>query len=425
MPSTTSGKETQGTTSGISPRPTPPPSPQPPPTPQPQHYIIDVAEKYGNITFDTLVKANKEGIAALKMHDYVTIKISAGTHVIDMTDDLFTVQGVQAKGELAVEGAGMNKTILLLNQRMNNMIKGKQFKNLAWRDLTFSHTTGQTTKGQVLAVGKKTMTIQVPIGFPSPRDILQYRYPRLRPSQGLYLLAYSTIAPGSPLTPIKITKYNDINHTVHTNLPTYNEHLPYLCSESSQPKVNGSSYVCDAVKDLGQNRWQFTLNPSQWDVVRPLYEKAVGNADVVVGIKAKRGGQAYALSDGDGVAFERVRWCGHSRGIIQDTTNVLFNGTNVSPMPPPVPGQGGYATATNGGGPQFKSCTVTVVGHKSQSSGDDSLAFFNIVTGSVTGCVINDGWGAGILLSNVSSAFVKNCHSNTVRRSPIYYPDKV
>lgn len=64
--------------------------------------------------------------------------------MIDMTDDLFVVDNVEAKGELAVEGAGMNKTILLLTQRMNNMIKGKHFKNLAWRDLTFSHTTGQT-----------------------------------------------------------------------------------------------------------------------------------------------------------------------------------------------------------------------------------------------------------------------------------------
>jgi hypothetical protein len=387
---------------------------------QAQPYVIDVAKKYGEVTFDTLVKANKEGIDALQTHDYVTIKISEGNHVIDMTDDLFAVDNAVASGEFAVEGAGMNKTILLLNQRMNNMIKGKNFKNLAWRDLTFSHTTGQTTKGRVLAVGKNTMTLEVPDGFPSPQEILQYRYPRLRPTQGLYLLQYSTATPGSPLIPVKITNYTDVNHTVHKNLPKYNEHLPYLCSTAKMPSVNGSSYVCDLVKDLGQNRWQFTLNTNQWQLLRPLYKKAIGNPDVVVGIKAKRGGQAYALSRGDGLTFERVRWQGHSRGIVQETTNVLFNGTDVSPMTPPVPGQG-YTTATNGGGPQIKGCTaVTFVGHSSQSSGDDSLAFFNIMSGSVTGCVINDGWGAGILVSNVSSTF--KVHSNIVRRTPIYYP---
>ena len=91
-------------------------------------------------------------------------------------------------------------------------------------------------------------------------------------------------------------------------------------------------------------------------------------------------------------------------------------------MPPPVLGEG-YATATNGGGPQVKqSSDVVVVNHTSQSSGDDSLAFFGIQSGLVTGCNINDGWGAGILLSNNSKDF--RVFGNIVRRAPIYFPDK-
>lgn len=61
--------------------------------------------------------------------------------------------------------------------------------------------------------------------------------------------------------------------------------------------------------------------------------------------------------------------------------------------------------------------------HKSQSSGDDSLAFFGVTSGSVTGCVINDGWGAGMLPSNLSAAF--HVQGNTIRRTPIYFPDKI
>lgn len=92
-------------------------------------------------------------------------------------------------------------------------------------------------------------------------------------------------------------------------------------------------------------------------------------------------------------------------------------------MAPPVSGEG-FTTATNGGGPQVKgSSGVVVVNHTSQSSGDDSLAFFGIQSGLVTGCDINDGWGAGILLSNNSKAF--RVYSNTVRRTPIYFPDKI
>ena len=92
-------------------------------------------------------------------------------------------------------------------------------------------------------------------------------------------------------------------------------------------------------------------------------------------------------------------------------------------MPPPAPGGLPYTTATNGGGPQIKaSRNVLVLGHTSQSSGDDSLAFFGIESGMVTTCVINDGWGAGMLLSNLSAGF--SVRGNTVRRTPIYYPDK-
>ena len=67
--------------------------------------------------------------------------------------------------------------------------------------------------------------LEVPDGFPSPQDILQYRYPRLRPAQGLYLLQYSTAHPGSDLTPIKLTNYADVNHTVHKELVSHLDKL--------------------------------------------------------------------------------------------------------------------------------------------------------------------------------------------------------
>ena len=156
---------------------------------EPQEYfVIDVAARYGTISFETILEAHRAGLAALGSHDFVKLHISEGTHTINMSDDLFVVDGVQAAGEYAVEGAGMHRTVLLLDQGMHNMIKGDSFRNVAWRDLTFSHTAGQTTKGTVVATDDSSLTVDVPVGFPTPAAILEQRYPRLRPDQGLYML---------------------------------------------------------------------------------------------------------------------------------------------------------------------------------------------------------------------------------------------
>lgn len=112
------------------------------------------------------------------------------------------------------------------------------------------------------------------------------------------LLRYSTAPPGSAITPIKLTQFgNAINNTVHGMLPSYNAHLPYRCSLNSTPAVNVSvsGYTCDAVVHLGGNRWKFTLRSDAWAVQRAFYQQTIGNKDIVIGIKAKRGGQAYAL----------------------------------------------------------------------------------------------------------------------------------
>lgn len=110
---------------------------------------------------------------------------------------------------------------------------------------------------------------------------------------------YSTAPPGSSVTPIKMTEFGDsINNTVHGMLPSYNAHLPYRCSLNSTPAVNMSvsGYICDAVVHLGENRWKFTLRSDAWVAQRAFYQQAIGNKNIVIGIKAKRGGQAYALS---------------------------------------------------------------------------------------------------------------------------------
>ena len=118
------------------------------------------------------------------------------------------------------------------------------------------------------------------------------------------------------------------------------------------------------------------------------------------------------------IAFISVRWVGHSRGIIEGCDNVVFRHTRVdreasiSGLP--------LALATPGGGPQINTASnLTILNHSSVGTGDDSLGLFNIASGSVRGCHIRDSFARGILLNNVSKAFVVG-EDNDVLRCPIY-----
>ena len=42
------------------------------------------------------------------------------------------------------------------------------------------------------------------------------------------------------------------------------------------------------------------------------------------------------MQGGDDVAFVNVRWLGHSRGAIIDTSSVLLRNTRVDRLPPPA-----------------------------------------------------------------------------------------
>jgi hypothetical protein len=88
----------------------------------------------------------------------------------------------------------------------------------------------------------------------------------------------------------------------------------------------------------------------------------------------------------------------------------------------------GQALASNGGGPQIRGNrgfggvhNITIVNHTSEGTGDDSLGLFGILSGSVSGCHIADGYARGILLASVSDKFAENVRSggNVVTRCPI------
>lgn len=139
-----------------------------------------------------------------------------------------------------------------------------------------------------------------------------------------------------------------------------------------------------------------------------------------MGVKIKHGGQAFNLRNGHDISFESVRWFGHSRGILQDCTDVVLKHTRVERDPSLTNVQ---AMATPGGGPQVNTCNnLTVFNHTAVGTGDDSLGLFHIASGSVSGCHIRDSFARGILLCNVSDAFFARVTDNVVLRCPIWRP---
>ena len=78
--------------------------------------------------------------------------------------------------------------------------------------------------------------------------------------------------------------------------------------------------------------------------------------------------------------------------------------------------------ASNAGGPQILGDTqpvynITIVNHTSTATGDDALALFNVKSGLVTGCHIEDAFGRGIL---VCSSGTVRLSANTLVRNPLF-----
>jgi len=116
---------------------------------------------------------------------------------------------------------------------------------------------------------------------------------------------------------------------------------------------------CPAIQDLGGGRWRLQVH---WDSCGGCdtkevhrYRSSIGDGTTVVAVKVKHGGQAFAMFQGDDLAFERVRWTHHSRGIIQNTNNVRFLDTVVERY------RADAAIGTPGGGPQVYVCACLCV----------------------------------------------------------------
>ena len=370
-----------------------------------------------------------------------TVRFAAGVHEIDMGSvDGGALLNVTAcatppgsRGRLSIAGFGMDRTRLVLETRGQTVLEGKGgWSNLTVRDLTFSRPRLTTTQGRVVAATETHLMLSITATaasrLPPVGALFVDRIGRLQPEQGLYLRRFRLPPPAATAavgnTPQLITDAS--NGTAWP--PVLNAQVHFACGGDGEtcPDVQAVP-APNASANASASLWRLRI-PAWPAGERARYAAAALDATQVVAVKVKHGGQAYYLRDGGpgGLAFQRVRWLRHSRGVIINTSNVLFRDTRVE-----HDAGGGVALATPGGGPQITAApggtatsvavhNVTVHNHTSVGTGDDALGLFGIASGSVRGCNIRDSFARGILLSNCSDAFVNNVQSNVVLRCPVY-----
>ena len=189
-------------------------------------------------------------------------------------------------------------------------MKGHAFSRLSIQDLTFTRAAQTTTQGTVVAVqqgeGPGNLTLDIAEGFPSIDALLVMREGRLRKEQGLYLRLYRA----APRGPQLITNWN--GYTNISKAPP-NGQVHFTCGGDPD------DWTCPNIVHLGGQRWSLQISKMRMEGELAEYEKAIGDQSIIVGVKVKHGGQTFELGSGDDIAFLRVRWVDHSRGVIAST----------------------------------------------------------------------------------------------------------
>eukprot|EP00039_Didymoeca_costata_P003521 m.68179 g.68179 ORF g.68179 m.68179 type:complete len:400 (-) comp11946_c0_seq4:16-1215(-) len=365
---------------------------------------IDVETKFG-ISQNGIAQAinhSKTLLAGSARGFIVELYFKQGEYHINMSDVLMRMDDVGATGQgsLLFQGAGMYSTIFILNtNNIYNVIDGRNTYRVTWRDMTFDRYALTTTQGSVYHTGPDYIVLSIQDGFPNPNDLNNSKSSRLRPGQGQWLRRYNNT---DPLHPEIITD-NRSNHIWPelANLQVEFANVTRFIPELSQPKQN-------------LNLWRFNI-PTHF---LPLLQDYTKNQQV--GVKYKHGGQAFNVNSGDSITFERIRWRGHSRGDLRKVNNVKFLSCVVEKHDP-IDGVASFL-ATPGGGPQIGNCqdeyvyNVTFYNHSSDSTGDDSIALFNVKGANVSNNYIKDSFCRGILLA--SSIGVTQ--ENTLIRCPLW-----
>jgi len=177
--------------------------------------------------------------------------------------------------------------------------------------------------------------------------------------------------------------------------------------QTNNSQIAWADAVC-----LGGRRWRIALKKRHF---QPPYSEGD-----LIGIKSKKGGQAYWFYCGADILFRDVKWTHKTRGVFRGGFNKVRFENCITERAPPINGQT-PCLAAPGGGPQIgQPHDLRTDGHVVKSCrfgalGDDAVAFFN-AAGEIRDCNISDAFARGILLYKSPDAILTN---NTVLRCPV------
>lgn len=291
-------------------------------------------------------------------------------------------------------GDGMDATVLGFDGTLPTLY-ARPVTRVTIRDIHFTRNSFTVSQGTVVSANTTLVVLDIDRAYPSPAAIFDSDS-----SSGRYLRRYtdSLVDPHIVVDPAN-------NGTVWP--PTMNVQWPW--HHASQ--VGGEA----------SRRWALQVSPIRGaSVFRP------GDR---VGIKSKHQQNSFFFDGGQDVAFLRVRWSLHSRGVARGGIHdILVDSCVVERPPKPEGAEVEPMLATPGGGPQLGqpndpvTRNVTVRNHTSVATGDDSVALFRVEEGLVEGCRIRDSFARGVLVCGPPNDVV--VRDSVLVRNPVFNTSK-
>ena len=340
----------------------------------------------------SIIKARK--IFKQAPNTTVIIKFPAGKFILGNQDSSRSEGGITLRnispgpeGRLIFQGAGISpshNTTLVYFNGWQDYIFAHNIHHVMFKDLIFARNKYTISQGAIQQVDRQnhTLSIKLEKGYPTPDQLFNKHS-----SQGRFLRLYSAT---NPLKPTII-----VDNKIESTLAWKSAEL------------------------IGQRVWKFHIQAK-----RKKDEAFDGmqfyKPGMFVGIKSKPQGQAFQIFSGNDFVFDTIKWTYTSRGVFRRVNNIKILNCIIAKLPSLY--EHAPFMATPGGGPQIGNPqdqaihNVLIDNLVVQSTGDDSLAFFNVDNGIIKNCRISDSFSRGILLYNSPQTILEN---NTIIRCPI------
>ncbi|MBA3789506.1 hypothetical protein H0X32_03930 [Patescibacteria group bacterium] len=319
---------------------------------------------YGAVTSATLNKAITDARTYFTSHPNAvyTITIPEGSFSIPDTIDVSNVQP-GPNGQLVITGAGMDHTTIVQSGDTVGILGTNTYRT-TFSGIHFTVPNQTTTQGNVVAVAPGQVTISVPVGFPTPIQVIDPHYD------------LSQACPQDTAAAEGWGRYMKVWTDSTTD--------PHIMDENQSQIA-----WCKPVAVVGSSS-EWTILLKKDTLVAPY---PIGS---LISLKSKNMESAYQFCGGSDFEFKDIKWTERSRGIWHCSFNNVHLDGDVIARGPAINGQVPVLSSP-GGGPQLGELGKPSSGHVIENcnfdaTGDDAIAFFD-ASGSIKNTQVSDAYG--------------------------------